>query len=245
MFESKRILISENEKKWCLNSDVKLTYPGDSLYPQSFYNLELQPSYLFYMGEPIWQTHKLLSVVGSRTPQLASLNWLDQTLGDLLTNKEFAIVSGGARGIDQKAHQMAVRMGRPTLVFLPSGLMCMYPKNLVEWVRPILQAGGCIMSQFTPNAEMRKGYFRKRNELIAAVSPMTLVVECKRRSGTLLTAGFALTMGKTVGVMPTFPGEAGMGGLDILQESPALVIRDSMDIQSAFNDISKLISGKS
>lgn len=244
MDDFRKFFLSENEKNWCLENNVKVTYPGEASYPDEFYKFSHQPHFLFYLGQPIWKHSQMLSVVGSRTPQIPSLNWLDQILAELLTESKCVLVSGGARGIDQKVHQVAVRMGLPTVVFLPSGLMQMYPSNLLEWAQPILKAGGAIVSQFLPNASMRKHYFRERNRLIAAVSQMTLVVECRRRSGTLLTAKYALEMDKILGVMPTFPGESGMGGLDLLCDSPAVIIRDYLDLKLTLNNSAKVKHSK-
>lgn len=98
------------------------------------------------------------------------------------------------------------------------------------------------MSQFLPSQEMRKSFFRERNKIIAAISPATLVVECKRRSGTLLTANFARDYDRHVCVMPTFPSEAGLGGLDLICDSGATVIRDSQDLQLILNRTAKLVN---
>jgi DNA processing protein len=239
-----QILISAAEKKWCLENSVNITCPGHVDYPEGFYDLESRPNYFYYMGNPVWKTHPTISVVGSRAPQSSSLNWLEEILSKSLKNVNLAIVSGGARGIDQKSHQMALRMGRPTVALLPSGLMNMYPTEFKDWIKPILNTGGCVASQFQPASPMHKRFFRERNKLIAALSPMTLIVECKRRSGTLLTANFARDLNRTLCVMPTFPGEAGMGGLDIICENYGQAIRDEKDLLFAFYNVSKLINRK-
>lgn len=237
-------LISESDKKWCSENNVKITFPGQADYPSAFLNLSYRPAVLFYVGSPVWMTHLLISVVGSRSPQISSVNWLEKLLSETLEKYNLGIVSGGAYGIDQKAHQMALRKERPTAVFLPSGLRNLYPSQLQEWVNPIVSSGGCFVSQFLPSQIMQKRYFRERNRLIAALSPVTLVVECRRRSGTLLTAKFALEFERKVRVMPTFPGESGMGGLDLLCETPAQPIRDMMDLELAFNHSPELMGSK-
>lgn len=230
MIEGRPFLISEKDLDWCQKNNVHVVWPGHVDYPVEFANLTMRPGVLFYMGSPLWKEYPLISIVGSRSPSTTSLTWLDQSLGELLKLCKIAVVSGGARGIDQKAHQIAIRNGRPTCIFLPSGLQHIYPQNLKEWVQHVIEGGGCIVSQFLPSMIMQKGYFRARNRLIAAISPLTLVVECKRRSGTMLTAKFALEFEKKLGVMPTTPGEFGLGGLDLICDSAATPIRDSQDI---------------
>lgn len=230
MIEGRHFFISESDSDWCEKNNVHVVWPGHKDYPVELAELNIRPSVLFYMGTPFWKEYPLISIVGSRSPTTASLNWLDGALGEFLKTCKIGVVSGGARGIDQKAHQVALRNGRPTCIFLPSGLRNMYPQNLIEWVAPVLEIGGCVVSQFLPSMMMQKGYFRERNRLIAAISPLTLVVECKRRSGTMLTAKFAIEFEKKIAVMPTFPGEFGLGGLDLICDSTAVPVRDCQDI---------------
>lgn len=237
-------VISQSDQQWCSQNDVNITYPGRHDYPQAFLDLPCRPGVLFYMGQPVWQTHKLLAVVGSRSPQPASLKWLDEHLGAFIHRHDFAVVSGGARGVDQKAHQVALRAEKPTVVFLPSGLRHIYPHQLQDWVGPILDVGGCIISQFLPSAPMYKKYFRERNYLIAALPSAVVLVECGRRSGTMLTAQKAVVLERRVGVMPTFPGESGMGGLDLICDSGAFPLRDATDFELIFLESAKLHHAK-
>jgi DNA processing protein len=225
-----QVLLSNADWAWCKENNVKITTPGDFDYPKIYEDLVCRPAFLFYLGEPIWLHRPLISVVGSRSPSIACLNWLDSELSRLIRMSRLGVVSGGARGVDQKAHQMALRCRTATCAFLPSGLGQVYPPQFHEWIKPITESGGCVISQFLPSQFMRKGFFRERNRLIAAISPFTLVAECRRRSGTLLTANYAIEFERTLGVLPTFPGESGMGGLDLICDSQAHVIRDAEDI---------------
>lgn len=218
------------DQKWCHDNDVRITVPGAADYPAQFANYTFRPGVLFYWGKPVWQTHKLLAVVGSRSPQTASLTWLDDVLTEALGSmKNLAIVSGGARGIDQKAHQIALRAQKPTLAFLPSGLRHSYPAEFADWIPEIIKQGGCVISQFQPSELMQKRFFRERNRMIAAISDLTLIVECRRRSGTMLTAGYCRDLYKTLAVMPCHPYSQGLGGLDLINDG-ALIVRDATDL---------------
>jgi DNA processing protein len=238
------ILLSENDLEWCRANNVCVTWPGREDYPELLYDLPCRPAYLFYIGSPVWRTWPLLSVVGSRTPQMVSLGWMDAVLSELLRRRPLAIVSGGARGVDQKAHQVALRQERPTVLFMPAGLRHPYPADLSAWVSPIVSAGGCVVSQFLPSMPMRKHCFRERNRLIASISKVTLIIECRRRSGTWLTARYASDLDRKIYVMPTFPGEAGMGGLDLICDSHAVPARDVEDIDLSFHHLPKLKDGE-
>jgi len=88
------------------------------------------------------------------------------------------------------------------------------------------------MSEFRPETEMRKSHFRTRNRLIAAVSPITLVVQARRQSGSLITAKLAAGLGRTLAVVPGFPSDPEwMGCLDLLFDG-AQPVRGASDLLS-------------
>jgi DNA processing protein len=147
-----------------------------------------------------------------------------------------ATVSGGARGVDQKTHQISIWRKKPTVVFLPAGLACPYPENIKDWFQPVIENGGAIVSQFRPFMHMQKSYFSERNRMIAALSPLTLLVECKRRSGTVLTANHALDYGSDLAVMPTSPDMPGLGGMDLVKSGHAKIVLDSEDLVRVYHE---------
>jgi len=223
-------LFSEQEKSWCEKSKVKVATPSDPDYPNAFRDLTFRPHVLTYIGHPVWNESFCISIVGSRNPSQQALNWMDTELIRLMLRRKFCIVSGGARGIDLKAHQLALRNKCPTIAFLPAGLMKVYPSSLESWIEPIVEGGGAVVSQFSPSLAMQKRFFLDRNRLIAAISPVTLVIEAKRRSGTYMTASRALELDRTVAVLPSFPSEAGLGGLDLIMSGGTFPIRDAYDL---------------
>lgn len=229
-------LFSDREKKWCEQTKVKITFPGAPDYPRFFEKMTVRPHFLTYWGEPVWNRHFCISIVGSRNPSSQSLRWMESELSTFFSNRNLVIVSGGARGVDMKAHQLALLHRRPTVVFVPAGLMNLYPSSLTEWVEPIVEAGGAVISQFAPNSRMRRDFFHARNRLIAGISGLTFVVECKRRSGTLKTAMFARGLDKTLAVLPTFPTDPGLGGLDLIYDG-AFPIRDANDLLVLANSV--------
>ncbi len=228
-------LFSDHEKKWCEQTNVKITYPGAADYPRAFRDMPIRAHMLTYWGQPVWNQRFCISIVGSRNPSSASLRWMEQELPLLLQKRSFVLVSGGARGIDIKTHQMALRCRMPTVVFVPAGLMQIYPPALVDWIEPVVEAGGAVVSQFSPSSQMRREFFWARNRLIAAISPLTIVVEAKRRSGTLMTARFVREFNKTLAAVPTFPLDPGLGGLDLICDGGAFPIRDANDILAITN----------
>ncbi|MNT07690.1 hypothetical protein D3C72_1424050 [compost metagenome] len=213
---------------------VQFVCYGEELYPKSCYFMQEPPLTLSYLGSAAWLTQRSLAVVGSREPVSASLTWMEKELLAFCSQEQACIVSGGARGVDQKAHGIAVRLGCPTIVVVPSGLGALYPASLQEWIRPILEAGGAIVSEYDHSQKMHKYLFHHRNRLIAGFGAGTLLVEARRRSGTLITAHQTLQLGRSLGVVPGHPLDPNFGGsIDLLTEG-AVLIRDSQDLSLFF-----------
>ena len=219
---------AQQEWQWCVSHKVCLSVPGDEDYP--FQGLEEPPLLVSYMGSPCWKERLCLSIVGSREPGSDSLLWMETYLPPLLKQRELTIVSGGARGVDQKAHGVSLQMAQPTLSILPSGLGQFYPKSFQIWLPHILAHGGAIISSFSPHCKIHKYHFYKRNRLIAGVSKAVLIIEARRKSGSLLTAKHALDLGKPIGSVPGSPvDEKALGNLDLIADG-AVMIRDDKDL---------------
>jgi Predicted Rossmann fold nucleotide-binding protein involved in DNA uptake len=213
---------------------VQFVCYGEELYPKSCYFMQEPPLTLSYLGSPAWLTQRSLAVVGSREPVSASISWMEKELVAFATSEQACIVSGGARGIDQKAHGIALRMKSPTIVVVPSGLGSLYPASLQEWTRYILETGGAIVSEYAYTQKMHKYLFHHRNRLIAGFGAATLLVEARRKSGTLITAHQTLQLGRSLGVVPGHPLDPNFGGsVDLLTEG-AVLIRDAQDLSLFF-----------
>lgn len=208
---------------------------GDWNYPSSF-RILLQPPLLFsYIGKPCWLQSPCLSVVGSREPHPYTVAWMKSELRDFIKNTDVVVVSGGARGVDFIAHSLCLDLGRPTLVMLPSGLKQIYPPSLNNHVKAILEAGGCLISEYDSNFAVRKHLFQHRNRLIAALNHALLIGEANIQSGTIMTAHIALEMGRPVWVVPGHPLMSSFAGsLDLVLDGGQLV-RNAEDLKLFFD----------
>lgn len=212
-----------------------LLYPGHEFYPQAFLELTEVPYLLRWMGSPVWLTLPGISIVGSREASTLSLQWMSQELSPFLSQKKCFTASGGARGVDQKIHALSVLTEVPTVVFLPSGMSNLYPQQLKEWISPILSGGGAFVSEYEDNMPMHKNHFIQRNRLISAIGKATLIIEAKRRSGTMLTARQAIEQHRPVWVIPGHPLEKRyQGSLDLISEG-ATPVRDAEDLSVLFD----------
>ena len=217
---------------WCDRNGAGILHPRHDEYPERLRMLEAPPLFLSRWGSSCWREKECIAVVGSRDPSRRSLEWMSLHLRELVRREDIAVVSGGARGIDQQAHRISANLERPTVVFLPSGLGKIYPAELGEWRERILGAGGAIVSQYAPEQEIRRNHFEGRNRLIAALGRAVFVVEARRRSGSVMTARLARELGRTVAVLPSFPSDATSAGTLDLMVDGAIPIRDSEDLRA-------------
>jgi DNA protecting protein DprA len=214
-----------------LENGIEPLYPNHIEYPFKLLSIQKPPLFLSKLGSCDWNSQILkLAIVGSREPQVKSLEWLEQNLSPVLQQKKMMTISGAARGIDQKAHGLSLLNETPTVAFLPSGLLNIYPYLFKTWVGRIIDQGGAVVSEFLPHQEMHKGNFDRRNRLIAGMADLLLVVEARRSSGTMLTAKHAAFNGTTTCVIPGHPTEIHFTGNNDLLFDGAQLVRNHLDL---------------
>jgi DNA processing protein len=207
-----------------------LLYPGHAFYPTGFYQLEDLPYLLRVRGSPVWLSQRGIAVVGSREPSVSSRQWIEEQMSLFLRTQSVYTVSGGARGVDQAIHDLSLRLQVPTVVVLPSGLGHVYPSSLFPWLDMIVEQGGAIISEYDDSVSMKKHLFHQRNRLIPALSLVTLVIDAKIKSGTVMTAHQAMNQGRPLWVLPSHPLDLhAQGGLQLLFDG-AQMIRDAQDL---------------
>jgi len=161
-----------------------------------------------------------VGIVGTRHASSYGLR-VAYELGKYYASEGYVVVSGLAYGIDQKAHEGALERG--TTVGVLGGLDFHYPKSTLL-LRKRIEEKGFVITWYKPDQGPRKAFFRERNWLIAALSDFIVVVEAPVKSGALITASFALQMGKEVKAVP--------GDIDRDSQSPYwLFPRTLMNVQ--------------
>jgi DNA processing protein len=115
--------------------------------------------------------------------------------------KGYVVISGLAYGIDQKAHEGALSTHGMTVGVLGHGLNFHYPRS-TKTIRTEIERTSFVITWYEPDQAPRKAFFRERNWLIAALSDFVIVVEAPTKSGALITANYALEMGKEVKAVP-------------------------------------------
>ncbi len=228
---SKERFFLEKELSLLSQKGISMIYPGHSDFPEEFVRLAQPPLALTCWGSLNCLRSSRVGVVGSREPSHESKLWMEEELSEFLAVEKPVVVSGAARGVDQMAHSLALREGVPTVALIPSGFHEIYPSSFQEWVPAITEVGGCLISEYGLNVKMRKNHFVERNRLISALSNLLLLVEARKKSGTLITAKYAIEQHVPLGVLPGHPMNPRFSGsLELLAEGAAL-IRDALDLK--------------
>jgi DNA processing protein len=183
---------------------------------------------LWYRGRlphPSRHPH-LLAIVGARAASRGGCRRTEE-LAAMASERGHTIVSGGALGIDAAAHRGALDAGAPTFAVLGCGVDVVYPDRHTGLFAEIVAAGG-LLSEFPPGTPPRGKQFPTRNRIVAALAEAVLVVEAQARSGALVTARLALTMGRP---LLAVPGSAGTDGL--ISSGKARPVCDGAELLSA------------
>ena len=177
-----------------------LTYVDED-YPNCFKQMVRPPWVLTYQGElSLLGAGDKVSVVGSRRADPEALYWLNKNLSGLASDT--VLVSGGAIGVDQEVHKIAFRVGCMTICVLPVGICKVYPSSLKRLFDLFQNTQNrkrfLALSQFYPDQAVFKSSFYPRNYVLAAISSRLIVVQSENKSGTMVTAKYALDNGKEI-----------------------------------------------
>lgn len=157
-------------------------------YPHILAASPFAPPILTFQGDiNAFARRDCVAVVGTRRASAGGLERC-RTLTQRLVQRGLGVVSGGARGIDAAAHTSALAHNGFTAVVCGTGLDVVYPRTHQPLFAEIVASGGVVLSTYPPGTPGRSGNFPRRNQVIAGLACMTLVVEAPSHSGALYTA---------------------------------------------------------
>jgi DNA processing protein len=202
----------------------------DASYPPLLAELHDPPESLYVRGEVDALAAPGVAVVGARScsPYGAQVA---RSLSRELAGAGVVVVSGLARGVDGEAHRGALDVGGRTVAVLGCGIDRDYPRSHAELARRIV-ASGAVVSEYPVGVEPAPWRFPARNRIIAGLSLATVVVEARERSGALITADFALELGRDVFAVPgEITAALSAGTNDLLRQgaAPLTAVRDVLD----------------
>jgi DNA processing protein len=188
-------LLSEIDKHY-----ARLITPADEDWPEQLNDLAAPPIGLIVKGNISALHQPSLAIVGTRNPT----SYGARIAGDFaagFADREWAIISGGAYGIDSYAHKGALIAEGVTVAVVASGIDINYPAGNARLFAEICESGAMV-TEFMPGHKALPNRFLTRNRIIAALSKATLVVEAAFRSGSLRTARDAAEIFRPVMAIP-------------------------------------------
>lgn len=201
-------------------------------YPALLRTTSNPPAVLFYKG-CLPDHEKLVSIVGSRKCTSYGLQTAER-FGKKLAERGVVIISGGARGIDSAAHTGALSGKGITVVIAACGLDRVYPPENRQLFDRIVENGGVLISEYPPGTPPLGRQFPARNRIIAGMSRGVLVVEAAERSGSLITADFALEEGRDVFAVPGSIYYPSCMGTNLLIRHGAICCTSFKDVLSEY-----------
>lgn len=171
-------------------------------YPERLRLVDLPPPLLFVRGSAAaLSASTAVAVVGTRRATDRG-RLIAGWIGSAVARAGAAVISGLAVGIDGAAHAAVVAEGGQTVAVLGGGHARLFPKAHERLADAIVESGGAVISELTPDTLPSRGTFPRRNRLVSGLSDATVVVEAGRRSGALITAGWALEQGRDCFLVP-------------------------------------------
>lgn len=183
-----------------LPEGIRYISKGDREFPEKLLELHDCPEGIYVRGRLPNPEKKTVAIVGARMCS-AYGRAVASCFARVLAANDVQIVSGLALGIDGAAHEGALLAGGETFAVLAGGVDICYPRANIEIYEQMKTKGG-IISEAPPGYPSLSQLFPKRNRIISVLSDLVLVVEARKKSGSLITADFAGEQGRDLFAVP-------------------------------------------
>ena len=189
----------EQQSDNCGAHIIPITSPD---YPDQLKQIVGAPRLLYLRGN-IENLHlPQIAVVGSRRMTRGGADNA-RAWSQYLAAGGFAITSGLAHGVDGAAHLGALDAQGKTIAVMATGIDAIYPRAHLKLAEQIIDQAGTLITEFEPTTKPLATNFPSRNRIISGLSLGVLVVEAALRSGSLITARYALEQDREVFAIPS------------------------------------------
>lgn len=191
---------AEKEVEFVRKYNINALYYLDADYPSRLKHCDDGPVMLYTKGTVDLSAQRLVSIVGTRnaTPYGKKIT---EKLVEELAEQDIPVVSGLAYGIDICAHRAAIKNKLATVAVLAHGLDRIYPGTHRSAAEAMTQ-NGALVTEFMSESNPDRENFPKRNRIIAGLTDVTVVIESKRKGGSLITADIANSYSRDVMAIP-------------------------------------------
>ncbi len=222
---------AEYELEQAYRTGTRIVAFGEPEYPSLLANIEVPPPVLYMKGNLSLLSRPAISIVGSRNGS-ASGKQLTKIIASELGQLSYIIISGLARGIDTAAHDAGLRSG--TIAVVAGGIDIIYPPEN-EKLQKAIGEQGIIISENPPGFRPRGKDFPRRNRIISGLSHAVLVIEAAMKSGSLITARYALEHNRELFAVPGHP-------LDPRAEGTNTLIKQGANMLTCADDVTEVLA---
>ena len=202
---------------------------GDPDYPVLLDKMDGAPPALIVKGDIALTARPCVAIVGARNASAAACRFA-RTLAQDLGQRDAAVVSGLARGIDTEAHRGSVASG--TIAIIACGIDVVFPPENAALQADVAEHG-LLVTEHPPGIQPLARHFPARNRIIAGLSLGTVVVEAAPKSGSLITARLAGEAGREVMAVPGSPLDPRAQGCNELIRQGAILVQNAADVMEA------------
>ncbi|MEN8129051.1 MAG: DNA-processing protein DprA [Pseudomonadota bacterium] len=225
----------ERDLRWAEQPGHTILTRHDQAYPQRLREITHPPAVLYVNGNPSHLADPQLAIVGSRNPTPIGQETA-RTFAAYIASTGLIVTSGLALGIDAIGHQGALDAGGISIAVAATGLDRIYPARHRKLAHRIVEQGA-IVSEFPIGTAPRAEHFPRRNRIISGLSLGTLIVEATRRSGSLITARYAMEQGREVFAIPGSIHNPMARGCNKLIKEGAKLVEAGADILEELSSI--------
>ena len=225
--------IVKSTLKWLDKNESSLLTITDPEYPSLLKQISSPPLLLFVAGNKKHLVSTQIALIGSRDATHYGTKWATYFAQELV-NQGITITSGLAQGIDGVGHRSALKNEGVTIAVLGSGLEHIYPSFHRSLALQIKETG-LLISEHLPHTPPLARHFPQRNRIISGLSSALLIIEAGIKSGSLITANYALQQGKELFVLPGLLGDSHFEGNHQLIKQGANLASTPSDILEYLN----------
>ncbi len=171
-----------------VDSQIDVITVFDEKYPKKLNVMGNKKPLVLYLRGNIDALEKPnIAIIGTRKPSKSSQVFEKDLVKNIVNSTDRVVVSGLALGCDKIAHQATVDENKITVAVLPGDVFKIKPASHKKLAEDIINAGGCLISEYEPGVKVQKGNYIDRDMIVAALSDAIFIVECGVESGTMHT----------------------------------------------------------
>ena len=234
LLDSKNILEAERELAYIKKNNIEYTYFLEDDYPINLQNCIDSPILFFKDGNINFNSHKIISIVGTRNMSSYGRDFCTKLVEDIAEFNPI-IVSGFAYGVDICAHKAAIKNNLQTIAVLAHGFEKIYPKVHKKYINQVNENGGFLTEFWSEEQPLRENFLR-RNRIVAGISKATIIIESASKGGALVTADIANSYDRDVFALPGRVTDVYSKGCN------SLIKNNQAHVLTSANDIIKMLN---